>query len=78
MSPSMIILVVHQNRVLALKCKSQPPIPTDAYCPLSFKVAVKSVQAVAWSIHVGWATRCIQRGEQIPEPFRMGGLNSCF
>jgi hypothetical protein len=72
----MIILVVHENRILALKQKSQSPIPTNAHCPMSLKVATKCVQAVTGSIHIGGRASCIQRGEQISEFFRMRGLDS--
>jgi hypothetical protein len=74
----MIILVIHQNRVLTLIGKGQPPISTDAHCPMRLKVAVKSMQLVTRRAHVSRTSRRVQRGEQISKSFRMRGLDTGF
>ena len=58
-----VILVIDENRVLALERKREPPVPTHPHGPVPLQVALEWVQGVPWRIHVGRAGGRIQNGE---------------
>jgi hypothetical protein len=74
----MVVLIVHEDRVLAFKRKREPPITANTYGPMTLKAAVKRVQLVARSIHISRTACRIQRSEQISESSCLRRLNSCL
>ena len=72
----MVILIIHENRVLTFKRKYQPPIPADADCPMPLKVSMEWMQSVTGSIHIrrlAGHVQCCKQDSKLP---RMRGLNS--
>jgi len=74
----MVVLVVNENRVLALECKCQAPITVHLHGPVVFESSAQWVQSPSRSIHVGSRFGSIQLKELDREPAGMGRLNPCF
>ena len=72
----MVILVIDENRVLALERKREPPVPAHPHGPVPLKVALEWVQAVAGRIHVGRAGGRIQSGQDPSETVCVFWLNA--
>ena len=72
----MVVLVIDEDRVLALKRKCKPPVPADPHRPVTFQFSLERVQGVSWRIHVGRAGGRIQSGQNSSEPVCVFGLNA--
>src|ERR1035441_3299232 len=71
-----VILVVDENRVLALKSKCQAPIAVHFHGPMALEIAVQRVQSPSRSIHISCRLGSIQLKELNREFSGMGRLNS--
>jgi hypothetical protein len=71
----MVILIIDQNRVLAIEHECHAPIAVDRPRPMAFERAVQWMKLPAGSVHVFRRSCIIQREKLLPEPFGMARLN---
>jgi hypothetical protein len=73
-----VIPVIDENCILALKSERQAPIAVHFYGPMMFQVAMQRVQLPTWSIHVFCRLRPIQLKELNRQFCGMRRLDSSF
>ena len=71
-----VVLIVNQNCVIALKFKSQSPIAIYRYSPMAFEVTFKCMQAKTWCIHGLRRFDRIQQGQDDLQASRMHSLDA--
>jgi hypothetical protein len=72
----MVVLVVHQDRIVTFKSKGQSPVAVDPDRPVAFKVTTQRVESPAWNIHVFRQLRPIKMGKQAGQFCGVVGLNA--
>ena len=60
----MIILIVHENYVLILEAKSEPPIAAHIDGPMTSKFAFQRMQVVARGIYVAGPASHVESSKQ--------------
>lgn len=48
----MVVLIIHQHRIIAVKQKCQAPVAVDRDCELPGEIACQSMQSPARHIHI--------------------------
>jgi hypothetical protein len=71
-----IILIINQHRVFALKLKSQSPVATDVDGSMLGERAPKTMQFPSWGIHIRGRLCAIQSEQLQPQFLRVLGLDS--
>jgi hypothetical protein len=74
--PLVVILVVHENGVLAFKGESQSPVAAYAHGPVAFEVTLERMPVPAAPVHVERSRSEIQGGQQNAKPGFMFRLNA--
>lgn len=74
----MVVLVINQHRILALKSKGQPPIAIDPYRPMTIHAAGKGMKSPARDIHLLGRASLVQGCELPIEFFGVMRLNTCL
>ncbi len=72
----MIILIVHDFDIFAVKPKSNSPVPTNINCPGSGSISFQFVKPKPWKVHVPRLAGSVQAAEYQTELFRVLGLNA--
>ncbi len=76
-APSLVVvLIVHENRVLFVKRKRQSPVATHDHGPMAFQVSLQGMPTASRSVHIFGSAGNIERGEKPSEFLRMPWLNS--
>lgn len=70
----MVILVVNQFGIFALKAKCQAPVAIYPYRPVAEKFSTQLVQAPIWDIHIFRPGCVVQDGKLELQPCRVMGL----
>ena len=78
MSPSVIVLVVHEYGIFNLERKGESPVLVDPHGPVSFHLALQRVQSPARERHVCGRFRTVEAGQLQTQPLRVRRLNSGF
>ena len=73
-----IVAVVDENGVLALKRKGHAPVAIDSDSKMIFQVSPQGMEAPPRKVHVSGIGRRIQARELQPEPPGVRGLNARF
>jgi hypothetical protein len=78
----MVVLIVNQDSIFALKSKSKSPVAAYRHCPVFGQITGKRVQPPPGHIHVPGRTRIVQLPQLPRQPWRMiwtnTRLTACF
>ena len=70
----MVVLVIDQDRVLALERKGKSPIVANAYSPMVGKISFESMQLVTRSIHVLGHTGYVESSEKVAQTTQLSSV----
>jgi len=73
-----IVLIVNENSILALKLKRQTPVSANADRPVTFEFSGQRVKAPSRCIHVSRLPRVIKGKQLQAELTSVLRLNPCF
>ena len=62
--PSVVILIIDEYRILALKGEGQPPVAADSHRPVSFEIPFQRMPAPTIPVHIQ-GRRCQIQGGQL-------------
>jgi hypothetical protein len=71
----MVILIIDQDRVLAVEHERQAPIAVDRHRPMVFERTVQRMKIPAGSIHIFRRSGVVHREKLFPQPFGIVGLD---
>ena len=72
----MIVPIVNKHRVLALKCKNQPPVTVYPYRPVTVQITAQQMKSPTRYIHLFRCRRLIQGRQLAVELFGLMRLDA--